>query len=203
MEHVSASIKLAKRPEGSKLAKLVKDGVCHIVALKLDRVFRNTVGAITTIEQWEEAGIGLHLIECGGMSLDTRSPMGKMFLTMMAGFGELERRVIAERTAMALEHKRSKGERMGNVPYGYTAGKNVRSADGQTITAALLVENPAEMAIAGEIRTLRLSGLGLVDIAARLNERGRKTRRGTEWQFRYAAAILEQRPVVMNTMTAG
>ena len=60
VEHVSASVKLAKRPEGSKLAKLVKDGICHIVALKLDRLFRNTVDAITTIEQWEAAGIGLH-----------------------------------------------------------------------------------------------------------------------------------------------
>jgi site-specific DNA recombinase len=197
VEHVSASIKLAKRPEGSKLAKLVKDGICHIVALKLDRLFRNTVDAITTIEQWEAAGIGLHLIECGGMSLNTRSSMGRVFVTMMAAFGEFERRVIAERTALALEHKRSKGERMGNVPYGYTASKNVRSEDGRTISAALLVENPEEMTIASQMRALRASGLGLADIATRLNDQGLKTRRGTAWQFQYVAVILKQRPVVV------
>jgi site-specific DNA recombinase len=117
---------------------------------------------------------------------------------MLAAFGEFERRVIAERTVMALEHKRSKGERIGNVPYGYTADKNVRREDGHTITAALLVENPAEMVIAGEIRTLRASGLGLADIAARLNDQGLKTRRGTAWQFQYVAAILKQRSVIVS-----
>lgn len=203
-EHVSASIKLAKRPEGRKLEKLVKDGVSHIVALKLDRLFRSTTDALDTIEAWDKAGIALHLIECGGDSLNTRSSMGRMFVTLMAAFGEFERRVIGERTATALQHKRTKGERMGNTPYGYTAAKNTRTEDGKTISAALLVENPKEIAIAGEIRTLRASKMRLVDIATRLNEQGHKTRRGSEWQFQYVAAILKQgRVTVTQTMTAG
>jgi hypothetical protein len=38
---VTAKIKLNKRPEGSRIGKLTAAGVCHIVALKLDRLFRN------------------------------------------------------------------------------------------------------------------------------------------------------------------
>ena len=158
---------------------------------------RNTVDAIETIEQWDRADVALHLVDCHGDSLNTRSSMGRMFVTLLAAFGEFERRIIGERTAMALQHKRTKGERIGNVPYGYTADKNVRREDGHTITAALLVENPAEMVIAGEIRTLRASGLGLADIATRLNDHGLRTRRGTEWQFQYVAAILKQGTVTV------
>ena len=131
------------------------------------------------------------------MSLNTRSSMGKMFLTMMSGFGEFERRVIGERTAMALEHKRSKGERMGNTPYGYTASKNVRSEDGRTISAGLLWKTPLRWSLLTEIRMLRASRLGLVDIATRLDEQGLKTRRGTAWQFQYVAAVLNERAVVV------
>ena len=41
----------------------------------------------------------------GGQAINSKSAMGKMFLTMMAGFAELERNVIAERTSVALQHK--------------------------------------------------------------------------------------------------
>jgi hypothetical protein len=53
------------------------------------------------------------------------------------------------------------------------------------------------MVIADEIRMLRASRLGLVDIATRLNDQGLKTRRGTAWQFQYVAAVLNQRAVVV------
>lgn len=98
---------------------------------------------------------------------------------------------------MALEQKRSKGERVGGIPYGYASGKNIRSTDGKTIQSALLTENPAEMAVAREIRTLRASDSELVNIAARLNERGLNTRRATEWRFQYVATILNQPAVVL------
>lgn len=46
--------------------------------------------------------------------------MGKMFLTMAAGFAEMERNLIAERTRAALERKRERGERLGGrLPYGF------------------------------------------------------------------------------------
>src|SRR5215469_16351085 len=95
---VTAKIKLKKRPEGSRIAQLVADGVCHIVALKLDRLFRNAVDALSHVEEWEEAGIALHLVDMGGQSVNTASSMGKMLLTMLAGFAEFERNMIVERT---------------------------------------------------------------------------------------------------------
>jgi hypothetical protein len=61
------------------------------------------------------------------------------------------------------------------------------------ITAALLVENPAEMVIAAKIRTLRAVRAGAGGyLATRLNDQGLRTRRWTEWRFQYVAAILKQ-----------
>ena len=85
---VTAKIKLNKRPEGSRIAKLTAAGVCHIVALKLDRLFRNAVDALSHVEEWEQAGIALHLVDMGGQSVNTASSMGKMLITMLAGFAD-------------------------------------------------------------------------------------------------------------------
>jgi hypothetical protein len=42
--------------------------------------------------------VALHLIDSGGQTINTKSPMGHMMLTVMAGRAELERNLIAERT---------------------------------------------------------------------------------------------------------
>jgi len=112
---------------------LIRDGVCHVVALKLDRLFRNAADALATTEEWREAGISLHLVDMGGMSLDTGSSMGRMLLTMLAAFAEFEGNVISERTTAALRHKRAHGRVFNHAPYGYDAvdGRLVPNASEQ------------------------------------------------------------------------
>src|ERR1035441_354224 len=56
---VTGKLKLNKRPEGQRIAKLTGAGVCHIIALKLDRLFRNAGDALSHVEAWEQAGISL------------------------------------------------------------------------------------------------------------------------------------------------
>jgi DNA invertase Pin-like site-specific DNA recombinase len=46
----------------------------------------------------------------GGQSVNKASSMGKMLITILAGFAELERNMIAERTTAALRHKKAHGE---------------------------------------------------------------------------------------------
>src|SRR5215467_9064020 len=115
---VTAKIKLNKRPEGSRIGKLTAAGVCHIVALKLDRLFRNAVDALSHVEEWEQAGIALHLVDIGGQSVNTASSMGKMLITMLAGFAEFERNMIEERTTAALAHKKARREVFNHLPFG-------------------------------------------------------------------------------------
>ena len=106
-EGVSAGKKLETRPQGSELVRLVKARkVQHVIALKLDRLFRSTIDALSNVEIWDKRGIALHLVDFGGQTIDTSSATGKMFLTMTAGFAEMERNLTAERTRAALRHKR-------------------------------------------------------------------------------------------------
>lgn len=73
----AANVKLAKRPVGSQVATgtfLSHTPARHIVALKLDRLFRNAVDALTHVEEWEKAGIHFHLVDFGGQAVNSSTP---------------------------------------------------------------------------------------------------------------------------------
>ncbi len=104
---ISGTVPLADRAGG---AALLDHDVDHVIALKLDRLFRDAADALSQTRSWDKAGIALHLIDVGGATINTSTAMGRMFLTMMAGFAELERNLISERTAMALAYKKDRRE---------------------------------------------------------------------------------------------
>src|ERR1043166_6594105 len=176
---ITAKIKLNKRPEGSRIAELTAAGVCHIVALKLDRLFRNAVDALAHVEEWEQAGISLHLVDMGGQSVNTGSSMGKMLITMLAGFAEFERNMIAERTSAALNYKKAHGEAYNHAPY----GKDVE--DGK------LVENASERRVIARMAALREQGLSYAKIAETLNVDGVPTKKSGKWGAQTVLNILE------------
>jgi len=166
---ISGKIKLAKRPEGSRIAKLTTAGVHHVVTLKLDRLFRSASDALNVVETWDESGISLHLVDMGGQSINTGSSMGKMMLTMLAGFAEFERNAISDRTTAAIGHLRKHGNVYNHTPYGFRA-------DGDT-----LVEDRTEQAVITDIREWREAGMSYHKIAAHLNGRGVATKAGGTW----------------------
>lgn len=177
---ISGTVPLADRDGGAALiAALVDHQAPHVVALKLDRLFRDAADALNQTRQWDKDKIALHLIDVGGQSINTSSAMGRMFLTMMAGFAELERNLISERTAAALRHKKQKGEVYSALPLGY------EDQDGQ------LVPIDEEMVIVSEIRAMRQDGLSLHKIANDLNGRGIVGKRGGRFYASTIRAILE------------
>jgi site-specific DNA recombinase len=165
---VSGGIALAERREGGRLAAVLKARKArHVVALKLDRLFRDAADALTQTRAWDRAGIALHLVDMGGAAVDTSSAMGRMMLTMLAGFAEFERALVAERTSAALRHKASKGEYIGGeAPYGFR------------LAAGVLLQDPAEQEVLRTVRDYRTAGLSFRAIAARLAAAGRLTRTG-------------------------
>ncbi len=169
-EGVSASKPLATRPLGSELTRLVAAGeVTEVVALKLDRLFRDSVDALTVTKSWDKAGVALHLVDMAGQSLSTGSAMGRFFLGMMAGFAELERNLIAERTSAAMQHLKAEGRHVGAPGLG------------QRMEAGELVANPEESATVARILELRQAEKTLREIAATLTAEGRRTKRGGKW----------------------
>ena len=179
-EGVSGTVPLADRPQGARVAEMVSSGkVRHVVALKLDRLFRSAVDALSVTAQWDKSGIALHLVDMGGQSLNTGSAMGRMVLTMMAGFAQFERDLTAERTTAALAHKKRNGQAYSPTPYGKD-----RSGDALTV-------NEEETATIRAIRTWRDEGLSLRRIADRLNEAGVPTKQGKTWHASTVRYIVE------------
>ncbi|RJQ55924.1 MAG: recombinase family protein [Actinobacteria bacterium] len=178
-EGVSASRPLASRPGGLQLLELVKrQGVTNVVALKLDRLFRDAVDALVKTQAWDKAWVSLHLVDMGGQALNTGSAMGRFFLGMMAGFAELERNLIAERTSAALTHKKNHREAYGPTPYGFD-----RKGD-------RLTENKEEQETLRVMRALREAGHSLRGIASKLNGESIPTKNGGAWHASTVSYIL-------------
>jgi len=177
---VSGTIPLALRDEGKRLSDLAALGkVRHVVALKLDRLFRSAVDALSTVQEWDRCGVALHLVDMGGQSLNTGSAVGRMMLTMMAGFAQFERDLTAERTKAALAHKRKKGEVYAPTPFG-----KVRRG-------SRLEDHEGEQEVLSLIRQWRDAGNTLRGIAARLNASGVASKRGGAWHASTVGYILK------------
>src|ERR687885_11158 len=132
-----------KRADNRPALQRALDAVCSgggvLVVYSLSRLARSTRDTIAIAERLERSGADLVSLS---ESIDTTSAAGKMVFRMLAVLAEFERDLIVERTRGALAHKRSKSERVGQVPYGHDL-----AADGRT-----LLPNPAEQAALAEIR---------------------------------------------------
>lgn len=169
-EGVSGAKALALRPGGQRLVERVTSGrVQHVVALKLDRLFRDAADALAQTKRWDAAGVALHLVDLGGQTINTATATGRLFLTMLAAFAELERNMIAERTAAALAHKRAQRRVYSPTPYGYE-----RVGD-------QLVPLSDELALVEDVRGWHAAGWTLRAIVAELVRRRAPTKRGGAW----------------------
>ncbi len=175
------SAKSLNRPGMAKLLAMVDGGtVKAVIVAKLDRLTRSVKDLCELLERFERRGVALVSV---AESLDTGSAAGRLVLNIMAAVSQWEREAIGERTRDALSHKRSHGERVGNIAFGSRLAD-----DGQHLES-----DPAEQAALAEIRLLRNWGLPLRGIAAAFNHRSNQTRRGTPWRLESVARVLKQR----------
>ncbi len=180
---VSAGKPLHKREGGSKVLALLKGGkVQHVVAVKLDRLFRDCADCLEVTRRWDRASVALHLIDLGGQAVDTSSAMGRFFLTVMAGAAEMERNLVSERTSTALAYKRAKGEKLGgDVPFGCKLAD-----DGVTLERCPIEARAEEL-----ITALRADGMSIRAIAAHLNDQHVPSR-GKRWHPTTVARLLKR-----------
>jgi site-specific DNA recombinase len=174
----------------TRLLRTVTDGKVHAVIIwKLDRLTRSVKDLSYLLELFDKYNVALVSLN---ETLDTSTATGRMIVKITTLFSEWERETIGERTASALNHKRARGERMGNVPYGYSAGLNKRGPDGRTTEAAKLEDNKKEQAIIEKMKNMRKGGYSFREIAERLNTTGIMTRSGAPWRVQYVSSVLAQ-----------
>lgn len=186
---VSGSVPMDERPKGRLLMQYVRERrVQHIVAFRLDRLFRDAGNCLDVTKEWDRLGVTLHLLDLGGQAINTSSATGRFMLTIVAAAAEMERNVLRERTKSALDHKRSRGDWMGDPPLGYTLaepGKPLQPVPAELATVQLILK----------LRRRDPSRWSFHQIADRLTAEGHKTKRGGRWAASTVKKVWDRRDV--------
>jgi DNA invertase Pin-like site-specific DNA recombinase len=176
---VSGGKALEDRPAGKALLENVQAGrVDAVIAVKLDRLFRNATDCLAVADRWSKRKVALHLVDMGGQAVDTGSAVGRFFFLMLAGLAEMERNLVRERTKAALAHQAAQGRRVGTVPLGFSVGEG----------GMLEVNHDERLALEGLV-ALRASGLSIRRVAAEMNAAG-VWARGKRWHPTTVARML-------------
>lgn len=101
----------AKRPQLAEMLRAVGRGQVDVVAVwRMDRLGRSTRDLLNLVEELRVRNVAL--VSCQE-NLDTASPIGRAFLTLVALLGETEREWIRERTRCGLAAARKRGAVLG------------------------------------------------------------------------------------------
>ena len=177
------SAKSLQRPGMTRLLAMVDARqVEAVIVAKLDRLTRSVKDLCELLERFERRDVALISV---AESLDTGSAAGRLVINILTAVSQWEREAIGERTRDALSHKRRNGERVGNLPYGYRLAE-----DGLHLQA-----DAAEQAVLARVGELRV-GHSLRQIAARLNEQGLRTRRGSPWRLESVARVVNSSSLI-------
>lgn len=164
-------VPLFKRKNGSKLRKL-PSGVKHIVAARLDRLFRSVRDGLAMLDVWKKQKVHVHLADQGGNSLDLSTATGRLFVTMQLGFSEYEAGISSERTSAMVQHQIRNGRSTGpNLPYGKMHDPEDDSR---------MIDCPEELDLINEVRSVRAGGWTYQQIIEVMTREG-KFMRGSKW----------------------
>jgi DNA invertase Pin-like site-specific DNA recombinase len=103
---------IASRPELDKARQMLREGDTLVVT-RLDRLGRSTKDLLAVAGELEEKGVSLKVLE---QNIDTTTPEGKLFFTLVAAFGEFEHSMMAARTRDGLAAARARGRVGGRKP---------------------------------------------------------------------------------------
>ena len=106
-----SKVRLQNRRNGKLLWDLLQPGDL-VVITKLDRVFRNLLDAVTTINQWRRLGCKVKFLD---MNIDLGTPEGEAMFSMLATFAQYESSMIGARQKDIWAYMRKNG-----VAYGRT-----------------------------------------------------------------------------------
>ena len=169
---VSGGIPLFDRTGGSRLADLIETGkYSHVIAVKLDRMFRMTTDAIDTMDYLAELGIAIHFVDFNGQALDTSTSTGRFFITMIAALAEMERGLISERTREGMGYLKDNRLRFTKDIYGWDVKEDGSIRPNWT----------EQSRIDFMAWQMRKNGMSAYSVAKCMNARGWLGKKGGKW----------------------
>ena len=132
-------------------------GAGLLVVAKRDRLARDVMKSAMAEARAE--ALGARIVSAAGEG-DGTDPAAKLMRTIIDAFAEYERLIIGARTKAALAVKKTKAERIGGIPYGFS------DVEGK------LVPNEDEQRVILEAKYLSSTGLSMRGICAKFAVEG-------------------------------
>jgi DNA invertase Pin-like site-specific DNA recombinase len=173
----SGALALTSRPVLMQAVAALHRGDVLLIA-KRDRLARS-VYEVAIIDRLIKKQ-GARIVSSAGEGTENDDPASVLFRGLLDLFAEYERLIGRARTKAGLAVKRARGERTGQLPFGFQM-----AADGDHVE-----KNPVEQDRIARIWALKATGRSTRQIAGDLNAAGLTTRRGTPWRYQYVAAAL-------------
>ena len=171
-EGVSGGIPLWDRPKGRAMKRKLATGQFqHLISMKIDRLFRETSDMLNTVDELNEAGIDLHIVDMNGQAVDTTTAIGRLFLTIVGAMAEMERGLISERTQEGMNQLKAMNKKFTQSIYGWNEtpqGDLVPNWDEQHIIDYMYWQ-------------VEVNGMSATSVAKQLNKLGHKGKRGGNW----------------------
>jgi DNA invertase Pin-like site-specific DNA recombinase len=158
---VQGAVEFSEREQGRQVYTLARPGE-QVVVSRLDRPFRSVADGVKVIQTLSERKVRFHSLD---LLVDSGTPMGKFFVTILLAVAELERAFASERTSEIIAYRKKHGLPIGNrPPLGWKiVGTRARDSGMKRSTRRYVVDEQ-ERELVEMIYELRQQGMAIEQI---------------------------------------